>query len=328
MGGPGFWWDDWVILFVWVASIQMVVVLALKSRDDSPWDSWALTPEQRKRTLLWLYSSEPFYFIGTFGAKISMVLLYLRVLDGNPIFRRICWTTIALNAMGVVGFTIGSMISLWPYHYYKGDSAIPRDKLLGINFQISVFAISACNILFDIVVLLLPIGMLIKLRGISRRWKIWISVVFLTGFIATASSIVRMVYIFPLRNSTNITYDVGWFGLWCEIEVHLSTICCNSPPMAVLLKRRWIGNNHSRDGGESTRYVTAGTQGSGATGTTAMTQVSHMDSVFFMMTGERRGSDVYREEVEETDPSVAERQIVETSNNTKDGHEAIYARTL
>lgn len=137
-----------------------------------------------------------------------------------------------------------------------------------------------------------------------------------------------MVYIFPLRNSTNITYDVGWFGLWCEIEVHLSTICCNLPPMAVLLKRRWIGSNRSRDGGESTRYVTAGTQGSGATGTTAMTQVSHMDSVFSMMTGERRGSNIYQREVEEMDEGAAERQIVETDNNTKVEHETKYARTL
>lgn len=57
----------------------MIVVLVLKSHDDAAWDSWAVTPRLRELALLWVYSSIPSYFIGTFGAKVSLVLLYLRV---------------------------------------------------------------------------------------------------------------------------------------------------------------------------------------------------------------------------------------------------------
>lgn len=74
---------------------------------------------------------------------------------------------------GLLGFMIGGLVTLWPLYYYEGDTAIPRQKLLGINFQISVFAIAACNIWLDFVVLLLPIGLLSRIRGISHRWKIW-----------------------------------------------------------------------------------------------------------------------------------------------------------
>lgn len=64
-----------------------------------------------------------------------------------------------------------------------------------------------------------------------------ISAIFLLGFVVTACSIVRITYIIPLRNSTNATWDFGKFGLWSEIEVHLSLVCCNVPATAGLIHR-------------------------------------------------------------------------------------------
>ncbi|PIA93230.1 hypothetical protein CB0940_03981 [Cercospora beticola] len=267
MGGPGFWWDDWTILFVWASSIQMIVILVLKSDDDAAWDSWAVTKDLRKVATLWVFSSAPSYFIGTFGAKVSLVLLYLRVVADNKTFRHVCWVTIFLCMAGLLGFTIGALATLWPLYYYEGDTAIPRQKLLGINFQITVFAIAACNIWLDFVVLLLPLGLLSRVRGISRQWKIWISAIFITGFAATAISIVRLVYIFPLRNSTNVSWDFGWFGMWSEVEVHVSTICANMPPMAGLLRRRWI-KSHRRAASEDVSALNTGMVCVGASATT------------------------------------------------------------
>lgn len=57
----------------------MIVILVLKSDDDAAWDSWAVNKDLREVATLWVFSSAPSYFIGTFGAKVSLVLLYLRV---------------------------------------------------------------------------------------------------------------------------------------------------------------------------------------------------------------------------------------------------------
>ncbi|KAI5369311.1 hypothetical protein Slin15195_G001870 [Septoria linicola] len=238
LDGPGFWWDDWLVMGLWVLSIEMAVCLVYLR------DSWAgrdaigiVTPHDIEEMLMWVYISVPFYIIGTYGSKVVWVALYMRMWDFNTPFRKMCWATVFVLVAATIAFTVGAIVVYWPFHYYLDDSAIVRQFHIGINLLPVVYSVAAINITMDFWVLLLPVPKLMSLTGVTRQRKARICVVFLLGFVVTATSVVRLRYIVPLHNTTNVTWDFAHFGTWSEIEVHLSMISCNLPALAGLFNR-------------------------------------------------------------------------------------------
>jgi len=240
-GGPGFWWDDWVVFFLYIVSIEMVVDVTTQHGYRAGVDVIApeITTTDIHGVLLWCYVSIPFYFLGTGGSKLVFSLLYVRMWKTPGLIRQLCWALVWISLFGVTVLIISSTASRWPWKYYYGDSARVRNWILGIYLPAGTYGFSAINIFADFVVLLVPIPMLMQLRGLSRQRKIGIATVFLAGFIATAASLVRLAYIPPLTNSLNVTWDFGLFMLLCQIELHLAMICINVPTWTGLSRRFW-----------------------------------------------------------------------------------------
>ncbi|PIB02235.1 hypothetical protein CB0940_00392 [Cercospora beticola] len=236
--GPGFWWDDWITLFLAVISVELAACLVYTRGGWAGRDSIGIVdPGDIEELFLWMYISVPFYIIGTYGAKIVWVLLYMRMWEFNTAFRKLCWATIFVLTVCSISFTVGAIIVYWPYHYYIGDSPTVRRFHLGIDLIPVVFSVAAINIASDFFVLLLPIPKLMSLTGVSVQRKAGICAVFGLGFIVTACSIVRLRYIVPLRNTTNPTWDFGLFGTFSVVEVHLGMVSCNLPALAGLVNR-------------------------------------------------------------------------------------------
>ncbi|KXS99514.1 hypothetical protein AC578_4265 [Pseudocercospora eumusae] len=241
MNGPGFWWDDCLVLVLWMMSIELVICLAIMRHNGAGRDAigW-VSKDHVEKVLLWVYASEPFYISGTYGFKLVWVLLYLRMWEANTLFRKVCWYTAGLLMMGLVGFGVGAIAAFWPQQYYTGDSAIVRTHRAGIDLIPAVFIIGALNVAGDFWVLLLPIPKLINLESITKQRRMWICTLFLLGFVVTVCSMVRCTTILPLRNTTNVTWDFGHFVTWSEVEIHLSMVSCNLPALAGLIHRlRW-----------------------------------------------------------------------------------------
>ncbi|EME43592.1 hypothetical protein DOTSEDRAFT_72829 [Dothistroma septosporum NZE10] len=238
LDGPGYWWDDWTVMAIWVLSIEMAVCpissrVHWTGRDAIDF----VTPHDIEQVLLWTYISEPFYLIATFGSKLVWVLLYLRMWEANTMFRKLCWITIVALTLAMVGYPIGAIITFWPHKFYIGESAIVRQDFRGIDLIPTVIAIGVQIVLFDFWTLLLPIPKLIKLTGVSKRKRASICAIILLGFVVTGCSIARLTVVLPLRDSRNPNWDIGHFGTWSEIELHLSMITCNLPAMAGLVHR-------------------------------------------------------------------------------------------
>ncbi|EME76840.1 uncharacterized protein MYCFIDRAFT_88924 [Pseudocercospora fijiensis CIRAD86] len=241
MNGLGFWWDDLLVLVLWMMSIELVVCLAIMRHNGAGRDAidW-ISRDHVERVLLWVYASEPFYIIGTYSSKLVWVLLYLRMWEANTMFRKVCWGTAGLMIMGLVGFGVAAIAVFWPHQYYMGDSAVVRTHRSGIDLIPAVLSIGVLNVAGDFWVLLLPIPKLITLDSITRQRRMWICTIFLLGFVVTVCSMVRFTTILPLRNTTNATWDFGHFVIWSEIEIHLSVVTCNLPALAGLIHRlRW-----------------------------------------------------------------------------------------
>ncbi|KAK4621935.1 hypothetical protein CLAFUW4_07352 [Fulvia fulva] len=239
--GPGFWWDDWIMLAMWFITIEMAVCPFFSRTYWSGRDVIGfVTVHDIERVLMWTYVSEPFYLIGTFGTKLVWVFLYLRMWEANTMFRKLCWVTVGLLAVVMVGYPIGAIVTLWPHRYYIGESAIVRQNFWGIDLIPAVIAIGVQIVLFDFWTLLLPIPKLIRLTGVSKQRRTAICAVILLGFVVTGCSIVRLTVILPLQDSRNPNWDFGHFGTWSEIELHLSMISCNLPAIAGLVHRMML----------------------------------------------------------------------------------------
>jgi len=240
-GGPGYWWDDWVLVILWILSFEMIVDAALNHRWRAGVDVIAATTENIHGVLLSCFLREPFYLVGTYGAKVVFALFYLRIYKTPGGIRRACYFTIFLGCLGMFVFSTASGFVRWPLDYYYDDSArVRRYHDSWINIEAAVFAFSALNIWADCYVLLLPVPMLRKLRGLPRHRKIGITVVFLVGFVATAASAVRLATIPPLANSLNVTWDFAIFMLACQVELNLAMICVNVPTWTGLVRRTYL----------------------------------------------------------------------------------------
>lgn len=73
-----------------------------------------------------------------------------------------------------------------------------------INRVGAAYAYGGLNVLFDIIVIALPIPKLLRL-DVSKRQKIGICSCFMVGFAATACSIVRLFTLNGLTTARNIT---------------------------------------------------------------------------------------------------------------------------
>ncbi|KXT18052.1 hypothetical protein AC579_4554 [Pseudocercospora musae] len=283
MNGPGFWWDDLLVLVLWMMSIELVICLAFMRHHGAGRDAigW-VSRDHVEKVLLCVYASEPFYITGTYGFKLVWVLLYLRMWEANTMFRKVCWCTAGLLMMGLVGFGVGAIAALWPHQYYSGDSAIVRTRRAGIDLIPAVLTISVLNVAKDFWVLLLPIPKLITLKSITKQRRMGICILFLLGFVVTVCSMVRFTTILPLRNTTNATWDFGHFVIWSEVEIHLSMVSCNLPALAGLIHRlRWRYRRRIASQGEEGQQP-SGTARSSATKQASVTnEMCTLDDDFY-----------------------------------------------
>ena len=107
-----------------------------------------------------------------------------------------------------------------------------------MNTISQIFAASAINITFDLIVFILPIPRLLQVQ-ISRRTKIGISMTFLVGLFVTVCSLIRLAYLVRWRTTTNPTWTYSPIALWSIVECEIGIVCACMPALAGPIKRFW-----------------------------------------------------------------------------------------
>lgn len=122
----------------------------------------------------WFFVGEPLYVVVTYGTKLSLVLLYLRVWNHQnkfSAFRVICWVIAALLAICVVSCFFATLFSCRPFSY-SWRQVVPGATGTCNNRGAAALAYSGLNIAFDVIVLLLPIPRIFDLQMAVHK-KIW-----------------------------------------------------------------------------------------------------------------------------------------------------------
>ncbi|POS69009.1 hypothetical protein DHEL01_v212597 [Diaporthe helianthi] len=195
-----FWWDDWSMLVAWMGTVVLCTLFMLMwhhgggmHHQDTPLDEYKQYVEIFQDLQMIARTS-------MFFAKLSILLLYIRLFFPKGVTRSSLWWIIQvvvwLNFLYTVGLILALALQCVPYNRPYGSSCVDQYMVL--------ISASIINIISDILVLIIPMASLWRLNMSRRRkWAVW--ALFAFGTLAPLSSIARLAYQIPMANGTDKT---------------------------------------------------------------------------------------------------------------------------
>ncbi|KAF7560210.1 hypothetical protein G7046_g3926 [Stylonectria norvegica] len=224
-----FGYDDLLIVISWAGAcvytictiIQTTWGLGLTSLDDMP-------DENVFNFGLVQYIGAPFYVVGIYAFKMSLLLSYLRFLLNG--YRIATIIVAAIITMAHISFLCVFLFLCNPISK-QWDPSIPLSVGHCAKALPFYLTFSSLTIIFDVTVLLLPFPALLKSQ-IQRRKKIVLLGLFALGIFVTIIQIIRIQTIKNLSNYLDSTKPI----LWSIIETDIGIIIASVPTLAPLVK--------------------------------------------------------------------------------------------
>ena len=192
LNGSGYSWDDWVVLFSFLLVIPLDVSLNQQAQYGLATDLYTNTVSDIQNILRWIYIGEILYITIVMATKIAVILLYLRIWTAESItkaFRLSCWIGIGVIALTALAFDFAFIFQCSPvshfWNYVTGGSGSC------IEVFPMLYAFGALDIIYDVIVFLLPIYSLLKLN-IATHKKLGVCTVFFIGLVVTIAAIIRL----------------------------------------------------------------------------------------------------------------------------------------
>ncbi|KAJ5972602.1 uncharacterized protein N7479_002520 [Penicillium vulpinum] len=118
------------------------------------------------------------------------------------------------------------------------------------NLPMTYFSTAGINIFTDIVILLMPLPLLMKLNLHTRR-KYALIAIFLTGTFASVASIVRLNALYKYTTTTDVSYDAIQILLWSQVEVNVAIISASAPSLRPLFNNIFKSSSYAHSYGQS-----------------------------------------------------------------------------
>ncbi|CAN8101521.1 unnamed protein product [Discula destructiva] len=195
-----FWWDDWAMLLGWMGTIALCTLFIMMMEHGGGMHHNDVPATEAKRYLEIFQDLQMVARTSMFFAKLSILLLYIRLFFPKGVSRSALWWIIQiviwLNFLYTVGLILAIALQCVPYHKAYGASCV--------NQYMVLISASIINIISDLLVLLIPMWSLWRLNmSRKRKWAVW--ALFAFGTLAPLSSIARLAYQIPMANGTDTT---------------------------------------------------------------------------------------------------------------------------
>jgi len=166
-----------------------------------------------------------------------MLLLYMRIFPASSSKRLYlsCWALIAILLAYLLSILLGLGLICRPITMVWDSSVTGTCG----NAETLLEVATGLNIAFDIILILLPVANLLHLN-MSMHAKVGVIVVFLTGFFITATSIIRLVYLYQLEHKTgNLWASYAHLTIWSYTECGVGICAACMPTMAGPIRLFW-----------------------------------------------------------------------------------------
>jgi hypothetical protein len=162
--------------------------------------------------------------------KVSLVLFYLQIFP-SPRFRKIAYTVLAFIVINsVVIFLVATLPCLPLAGFWNRD--IKGAKCL--NIQAAAYANSACALVQDIILLILPLAFLRNLQ-MKRYRKIAVGLMFTVGTFGAVATIMRLPSLSTFKISIDPTWDYVAVTKWSQLELAAGIVCLSIPSIRVIV---------------------------------------------------------------------------------------------
>ncbi|PMD18571.1 hypothetical protein NA56DRAFT_751260 [Hyaloscypha hepaticicola] len=221
--------DDWCALISAALLFPTSVIELLGVHKGFGQHLWKIPPETLPNVIEFFYITEILYASPLAFAKISVLLLYLRIFMA-PWLRFIAWTTIVCVAASAATTTFVAIFQCIPIESIWNPTLSKR------CIDVNTFTVTTAtvNTALDVIIIVIPLP---ELRTLKLHWKrkVGVFVVFLTGSFATATSITRLFFLVNFATSHDSTFDNAPTVIWSAFELNISLICACLPAIRPLL---------------------------------------------------------------------------------------------
>ncbi|KAF2185245.1 hypothetical protein K469DRAFT_665481 [Zopfia rhizophila CBS 207.26] len=240
-------WDDYMAIVVLTVNIGQQVILHMFLHYGCGLHFNTLSVFQQLQIIKWLFVEEVFYYFVHWVIKSAFLFFYLR-LSPNKRFRTFVYLGIGLN--GAI-FICNMLIAFF--------QCIPFDEILHpgthpdavcINKLVLLVVPSILNILEDLYILVLPISTVWNLHMSVRR-KIAVLSVIGFGACSVLVAIFRLIPLFELNSSPDVSYVLGKMVIVAALEIQLAIIAVNLPSLKALWTRITGGSSAGQSAGYS-----------------------------------------------------------------------------
>lgn len=223
--------NDWMILialtfsFIFMSFFILEAVHGLGMPDDDI--PLRVKQEQMKA----FYLTIPFYNTALLCAKASILLQYHRVFP-TPSMRLTCSIVLAALATYGTWAVISGFLNCIPVAKFWD----PSIRGYCLDSEALWFSNASMHILTDIAILIIPIPALKGLR-LPLRQRVGIIGIFALGGFVCITSIIRLISLKKIADSTDPTYDNVGAATWSAIECNTGIICACLPTLRPLLSK-------------------------------------------------------------------------------------------
>ncbi|KUI66481.1 hypothetical protein VM1G_02343 [Cytospora mali] len=175
------------------------------------------------------------YAVSCMAVKSTLLVFYLRVFAPDPRAKAMVWLGLSFNIVFYTISIIVALVACVPHNDDGGWMSSASSRRCTTENQKFTEVQGVFGALTDLYVLLVPMALLARLH-LSRKRKIGVYGVFLTGFVACAVSIINAVFRFTMAKETDTLWNTVPIYALSVSELNFGIICACMPVVFVLFK--------------------------------------------------------------------------------------------
>ncbi|KUJ14828.1 uncharacterized protein LY89DRAFT_649396 [Mollisia scopiformis] len=254
--------EDWCILVALLFSIANTVGMCVQVENALGRHMASLTSDQIMNFLKAYYVTVVFYNISQTLAKVSILLLYLRIFSVTNI-RTPCYFMLGFVTLYGIELFFSAVLMCVPAAHWWDSSHVPGTCLAEKPLWFTNVSI---NILTDIGIVILPMPVISTLV-LPRKQKLGLYFIFALGLFVCGMSILRLHWLIIAVRSTDPTWDNIGIANWSCIELNTAIICPCLTTLKPLLSRcfpRVFSSNSSRSRHRYIEGIESGSNNAGS----------------------------------------------------------------
>ncbi|CAI7582898.1 unnamed protein product [Penicillium viridicatum] len=223
--------NDWMVVIALVNSYIFMALDIIEAVSGMGVHFKDIPPGIFLRQMKAFWLTIPFYNAAVLCAKASILMQYFRVFPTHRM-RVVCWTMITILAIYGTWAVISAFLNCIPVAKFWDDSI----KGYCLNKTKLWFSNASMHISTDIAILVIPIPALIAV-DLPRKQKFALMIMFALGGFVCITSIIRLLSLKQIADSTDPTYDNVGAASWSAIECNTGIICACLPTLKPLVAR-------------------------------------------------------------------------------------------